>query len=75
VVYPAHVLRYAAPAEFITETADGFARISDGSAKSRPATDIFGNQVREFWFGTFSITLPADSANAVDAELAVDPYT
>jgi glyoxylase-like metal-dependent hydrolase (beta-lactamase superfamily II) len=59
VVYPAHVLRYAAPAEFISETADGFARVSDGSAQPRPGTDIFGNQVREFWFDTFSITLPA----------------
>ena len=58
VVYPAHVLRYAAPAEFITQTADGFARVSDGSAQARPGTDIFGEQVREFWFETFSITLP-----------------
>jgi glyoxylase-like metal-dependent hydrolase (beta-lactamase superfamily II) len=65
VVYPAHVLRYAAPAEFITQTADGFARISDGSAKPRPGTDIFGNQVREFWFDTFSITLPAFPANDI----------
>ena len=60
VVYPAHTLRYAAPADFITQTADGFARISDGSAQPRPGTDIFGNEVREFWFDTFSITLPAD---------------
>jgi glyoxylase-like metal-dependent hydrolase (beta-lactamase superfamily II) len=58
VVYPAHVLRYAAPAEFITQTADGFARVSDGSAEARPGTDIFGEEVREFWFETFSITLP-----------------
>lgn len=58
VVYPAHVLRYAAPAEFITQTADGFARVRDGSAQARPGTDIFGEQVREFWFETFSITLP-----------------
>jgi hypothetical protein len=65
VVYPAHVLRYAAPPEFITQTADGFARISDGSAQSRPGTDIFGSQVREFWFGTFAITLPASLATDI----------
>ena len=65
VVYPAHVLRYAAPAEFITQTADGFARISDGSAEARPGTDIFGEEVREFWFETFSITLPASPGNAI----------
>jgi glyoxylase-like metal-dependent hydrolase (beta-lactamase superfamily II) len=65
VVYPAHVLRYAAPAEFIMQTADGFARVSDGSAEARPGTDIFGMEVREFWFETFSITLPASAGNAI----------
>ena len=41
VVYPAHVLRYAAPAEFITQVADGFARVSDGRAEAQPGTDLW----------------------------------
>jgi glyoxylase-like metal-dependent hydrolase (beta-lactamase superfamily II) len=58
VVYPAHMLRYAAPPEFLAEVADGFGRVSEGTAQPRPGTDIFGHAIREFWFGTFSITLP-----------------
>ncbi len=53
------MLRYAAPPEFLARVADGFARVSEGAASSRPGTDIFGQEVREFWFDTFSITRPA----------------
>jgi glyoxylase-like metal-dependent hydrolase (beta-lactamase superfamily II) len=65
VVYPAHMLRYAAPAELITQVADGFACVSEGRAEARPGTDIFGHEVREFWFETFSITLPAFPGSAI----------
>lgn len=65
VVYPAHMLRYAVPAELITQVADGFARVSDGRAEARPGTDIFGHEIREFWFETFSITLPVSPGNAI----------
>lgn len=58
VVYPAYMLRYAAPPEFLAQVADGFAQVSDGAAEPRAGTDIFGHPVREFWFSTFSITLP-----------------
>ena len=58
VIYPAHTLRYAAPPEFLAQVADGFARVSEGAAQARPGLDIFGQQIREFWFDTFSITQP-----------------
>jgi glyoxylase-like metal-dependent hydrolase (beta-lactamase superfamily II) len=59
VIYPAHTLRFAAPPEFLTQVADGFARVREGAVQSRPGTDIFGQEMREFWFDTFSITRPA----------------
>lgn len=59
VIYPAHMLRFAAPPEFLTQVADGFAQVREGAAASRPGTDIFGQEMREFWFDTFSITRPA----------------
>lgn len=65
-VYPAHILRYGVSAQFVVDVADGFARVSDGTATPVVGLDIFGDMVAEYWFGDFSIVLPAPAPTEAD---------
>lgn len=56
-IFPAHILKYGVDHNFLSEVADGFEAVITGSVKSRKGIDIFGEEVREFWFDRFSIVL------------------
>lgn len=56
-IYPAHILKYGIDAPFLTEVADGFEDVTNHAVVPVPGQDIFGDTVREFWFGRFSIVL------------------
>jgi glyoxylase-like metal-dependent hydrolase (beta-lactamase superfamily II) len=61
-VYPAHILRYGVSRQFVIDVADGFARVSDGTATPVVGIDIFGESVAEYWFDGFSVVLPGPGA-------------
>ena len=58
-VYPAHTLRFGLAPQFVTDVADGFAQVSDGTSKPVAGVDVFGDAVAEHWFDGFSVVLPA----------------
>lgn len=57
-VYPAHILRYGVPPEFVSAVADGFEQVSSGASTPVVGLDIFGESVAEHWFDGFSIVVP-----------------
>jgi glyoxylase-like metal-dependent hydrolase (beta-lactamase superfamily II) len=58
VIYPCHVMRYAADPGFLIEVADGFEAMVERRAERTAATDIFGASADEYRFNRFSILVP-----------------
>ncbi len=56
-IFPAHILRYGVDAAFLTEVADGFEAVLNKAVEPQVGVDIFGDNVREYWFDRFSIVL------------------
>ena len=59
-IYPAHILRNAVDAGFLSEVADGFDEVVGGAAEASIGFDIFGDTVTEYRFDRFSIVVPSD---------------